>query len=39
MKKHHAIVLVVGTWLLVSFVPQLSAANLLGHAGMTGAKR
>jgi len=29
VKKHHAIILVAGTWLLVSFVPQLSAANLL----------
>lgn len=40
MKKHHAIILVVGTWLLVSFVPQVSAANLLGRTGMsTGSRR
>jgi len=31
MKKHHIAVAVVATWLLVSFVPQISAANLLNR--------
>ena len=38
MKKHHAVILVVTTWLVVSFVPQISAANLLARSGMGGKR-
>lgn len=30
MKHKHVLVAVVATWIVVSFVPQLSAASLLG---------
>ena len=38
MKKHHAVMLVIATWLVVSFVPQISAANLLARTGMGGKR-
>lgn len=39
MEKHKIVIAVVVTYLLVSFVPQISATALLGRSRMSGAAR